>query len=121
MQNQIGYSQVFSCSAKAQYDREERGITGGKKVKGVNTLRGRHSGESASCSGTCGQYSRHRAAGEVLQSAKEKWIGLADFSGDVGYHVTEERFVEQTLQMVLPISEKIQDGFDLLILIEKFN
>ena len=80
------YGIIDSQSTKTQYDSEERGIDGGKKVKGrkryivVDTL------------GNLLHIQVHAAiihdtvvAGEVLQRAKEKWPSLTAFSGDAGY------------------------------------
>lgn len=114
-QSDPSYGIIDSQSTKTQYGSEERGIDGGKKVKGrkrhivVDTL-----GNLLHVQVHAANIHDTIAGGEVMRRAKEKWPGLAAFSGDAGYRGTAVRFVEQQLQMTLHISEKIQDGFAVL-------
>jgi len=109
------YGIIDSQSVKTQYDSEERGIDGGKKVKGrkrhivVDVLGNLlhvqvHAANLHDTVGAC----------EVLRRAAEKHPGLQAFSGDAGYRGTAVRFVDETLGLTLPISEKIKDGFAVL-------
>ncbi|WP_367025868.1 IS5 family transposase [Methylococcus sp. ANG] len=110
-----GSNSIDSQSVKTQYDSEERGIDGGKKVKGrkrhivVDVLGNLlhvqvHAANLHDTVGAC----------EVLRRAAEKHPGLQAFSGDAGYRGTAVRFVDETLGLTLHISEKIKDGFAVL-------
>lgn len=109
------YGIIDSQSTKTQYGSEERGIDGGKKVKGrkrhivVDSL-----GNLLHVQVHAANIHDTVAGGEVMRRAKEKWPRLVAFSGDAGYRGTAVRFVEQQLRMTLPISEKIKDGFAVL-------
>jgi putative transposase len=106
------YGIVDSQSVKTEYASEERGIDGGKKVKG----RKRHivvdilgnllhvSVHAANCSDTV-------AAAPILARAAEKHPSIRAFSADAGYRGTAVKFVDKTLGLVLHISTKIQDGW----------
>lgn len=109
------YGIIDSQSVKTQYDSEERGIDGGKKVKGrkrhivVDVLGNLlhvqvHAANLHDTVGAC----------EVLRRAAEKHPSLEAFSGDAGYRGTAVRFVDETLGLTLHISEKIKDGFAVL-------
>jgi putative transposase len=103
------YGIIDSQSVKTEYASEERGIDGGKKVKGHK----RHSVvdilgnllhvsvHAANCSGTV-------AGGPVMARAAEKYPSIEAFSGDAGYHGTAVKFVDETLGLVLHISTKIK-------------
>lgn len=109
------YGIIDSQSVKTQYDSEERGIDGGKKVKGrkrhivVDVLGNLlhvqvHAANLHDTVGAC----------EVLRRCAEKHPSLQAFSGDAGYRGTAVRYVNDTLGMTLHISEKIKDGFAVL-------
>jgi putative transposase len=114
-QPQPRYGIVDSQSAKTQYASEERGIDGGKRVKG----RKRHivvdvlgcllhvQVHAANVHDTVG-------ACEVMRRAREKHPGLEAFSGDADYRGTAVRFADERLGMALHISKRIKDGFAVL-------
>jgi putative transposase len=109
------YGIIDSQSVKTEYASEERGIDGGKKVKGHK----RHSVvdilgnllhvsvHAANCSDTV-------AGGPVMARAAEKYPSIEAFSGDAGYRGTAVKFVDETLGLVLHISTKIKDGWAVL-------
>jgi putative transposase len=109
------YGMIDSQSVKTEYASEERGIDGGKKVKGHK----RHSVfdilgnllhvsvHAANCSDTV-------AGGPVMARAAEKYPSIEAFSGDAGYRGTAVKFVDETLGLVLHISTKIKDGWAVL-------
>ncbi len=110
-----GYALIDSQSVKTQYASEERGIDGGKRVKGrkrhivVDTLGHlRHVEVHAA--------NRHDTVGacEVLRRAAEQPPQIAAFSGDAGYRGTAVRFVNEALGLALHIAHKIVDGFAVL-------
>lgn len=97
---------------KTIYASEERGIDGGKKVKGrkrhiiVDTL------------GNLLHVALHRAndhdskAGvKVFERVAEKYRGIKAFSGDAGYRGTSVNYVDGVLKLKLNISTKIKDTF----------
>jgi putative transposase len=109
------YAIIDSQSVKTQYASEERGIDGGKRVKGrkrhiVADILGHllhvqvHAANLHDTVGAC----------EVLRRAAEKHPGIGAFSGDAGYRGTAVRFVSGKLGLVLHISERIADGFAVL-------
>ncbi len=109
------YGIIDSQSAKTQYNSEERGIDGNKKVKGrkrhiVVDILGNllHVGvHAANIHDTV-------AAGEVMRRAKEMYPGIGNFSGDAGYRGTAVKYADGELGVTLHISEKIKDGFAVL-------
>jgi putative transposase len=109
------YGMIDSQSVKTEYASEERGIDGGKKVKGhkrhiVVDILGNllHvSVHAANCSDTV-------AGGPVMARAAEKYPSIEAFSGDAGYRGTAVKFVDETLGLVLHISTKIKDGWAVL-------
>jgi putative transposase len=109
------YAILDSQSVKTQYASEERGIDGGKRVKGrkrhiVVDTQGHllhvqvHAAHRHDTVGAC----------EVLRRAAEKHPSVEAFSGDAGYRGTAVRFVSERLGLVLHISERIVDGFAVL-------
>lgn len=109
------YAIIDSQSVKTQYASEERGIDGGKGVKGrkrhiVADILGHllhvqvHAANVHDTVGAC----------EVLRRAAEKHPSIEAFSGDAGYRGTAVRFVDDKLGLVLHISERIVDGFAVL-------
>lgn len=109
------YGIIDSQSVKTQYDSEERGIDGGKKVKG----RKRHIvvdilGNLLHVQGHAANLHDMVGACEVLRRTAEKHTSLEAFSGDAGYRGTAVRFVDDVLGLTLHISERIKDGFAVL-------
>lgn len=109
------YGIVDSQSVKTEYASEERGIDGGKKVKGhkrhivVDIL-----GNLLHVSVHAANGSDTVAGGSVMARAAEKHPSLQAFSGDAGYRGTAVKFVDETLGLVLHISTKIKDGWAVL-------
>jgi putative transposase len=100
---------------KTQYDSDERGIDGGKQVKG----RKRHIvvdilGNLLHVEVHAANLSDTVRGCEVLRRASEKYPSLEAFSGDAGYRGTAVRFVDKVLGLTLHISERIVDGFAVL-------
>jgi putative transposase len=109
------YAIIDAQSVKTQYASEERGIDGGKKVKGhkrhiVVDIMGCllhvlvHAANLSDTKSACG----------VLERAKEKHPSIKAFSGDAGYRGTAVNFVDQDLNMELHISERIKDEWAIL-------
>jgi putative transposase len=109
------YAIIDAQSVKTQYASEERGIDGGKKVKGhkrhilVDTL-----GNLLHVSVHAANRSDTKAAGSVLARGLEKYPSIKAFAGDAGYSGTAVTFVDETLGLVLHISKKIKDGWAVL-------
>ncbi len=109
------YGIIDAQSVKTQYSSEDRGIDGGKNVKGhkrhilVDTL-----GNLLHVSVHAANWSDTKAAGSVLARGAEKYPSLQAFSGDAGYRGTAVTFVDETLGMTLHISQKIKDGWAVL-------
>jgi putative transposase len=109
------YGIIDSQSVKTEYASEERGIDGGKKVKGhkrhivVDILGNllQVSVHAANCSDTV-------AGGPVMARALEKHSSIQAFSADAGYRGTAVKFVDETLGLVLHISTKIKDQWAVL-------
>ena len=102
------YGIIDAQSVKTQYASEERGIDGGKKVKGhkrhiVVDMLGNllhvkvHAANLSDTKSACG----------VLEGAVDKHRSLKAFSGDAGYRGSAVDFTAGTLGMTLHISEKI--------------
>ena len=109
------YGIIDSQSVKTQYASEERGIDGGKKVKG----RKRHIvvdvlGDLLHVSVHAANHSDTVAACSVLERAAEKHPTIKAFSGDAGYRGTAVKFVDDVLGLELHISEKIKDQWAVL-------
>jgi putative transposase len=106
---------IDAQSLKTQYASEERGIDGGKKVKGrkrhivVDTL-----GNLLHVSVHAANRNDPVAAAPVLVRAMEKSPTLKAFSGDAGYRGTAVTFVAETLGLELHISTKIKDQWAVL-------
>ncbi len=104
-----------SQSVKTVSASEQRGIDGGKKVKGrkrhivVDTLSNliHVIVRAANTHDT-------KAGCEVFKAAAQKYQTPEAFSGDAGYRGTSVDFVEQVLGLKLHISEKIKDSFAVL-------
>jgi putative transposase len=109
------YGIIDSQSVKTQYASEDRGIDGGKKVKGrkrhivVDTL-----GNLLHVAVHAANRSDTVAGGPVMERAAEKHPSIRAFSGDAGYRGTAVRFVEKTLGLALHISTKIKDEWAVL-------
>lgn len=109
------YGIIDSQSVKTQYASEERGIDGGKKIKG----RKRHIvvdilGNLLHVSVHAANHHDSVAAGSVLARAAEKHPHIEAFSGDAGYRGTAVTFVEERLGLALHISLKIKDQWAVL-------
>ena len=109
------YAIIDAQSVKTQYASDERGIDGGKRVKGhkrhivVDIL-----GHLLHVEVHAANLSDTVRGCEVLRRAAEKHPSLEAFSGDAGYRGTAVRFVDEVLGLTLHISEKIVDGFAVL-------
>jgi putative transposase len=98
------YGIIDSPSTKTQYASEERGIDGGKLVKG----RKRHIvvdilGNVLHVQVHAANVPDTKAGCAVLQRTAEKYPSLEAFCGDAGYRGTAVSFVEQTLGLTLHI------------------
>ena len=109
------YGIIDAQSVKTQYASEERGIDGGKKVKGhkrhivVDIL-----GNLLYVKVHAANLSDTKSACEVLEGAVDKFPSLEAFSGDAGYRGTAVDFTSQKLGMTLHISEKIEGKWAVL-------
>ena len=94
---------------------EERGIDGGKKVKGhkrhivVDIL-----GNLLYVRVHAANLSDTKSACEVLERAASKFPSLEAFSGDAGYRGTAVEYTSSKLGMTLHISEKIEGKWAVL-------
>ena len=109
------YAIIDAQSVKTQYASEERGIDGGKKVKGHK----RHIvvdiiGCLLHVLVHAANLSDTKSACEVLERVKEKHPSIKVFSGDAGYRGTAVNFVDQDLNMELHISQRIKDEWAIL-------
>ena len=109
------YAIIDSQSVKTVAASDERGIDGGKKIKGrkrhiiVDTL-----GNLLHVSVHAANLHDTKAAGAVFERVAEKYGRIKAFSGDAGYRGTAATFVEEKLKLELHISTKIKDGFAVL-------
>ncbi len=109
------YGIVDSQSVKTVSASEQRGIDGGKKVKGrkrhivVDTL-----GNLIQIIVHAANTHDTKAGCDVLKAAALKYETIGAFSGDAGYRGTSVEFVEQALDLKLHISKKIKDSFAVL-------
>ena len=106
---------IDSQSVKTQYNSDERGIDGGKKVKG----RKRHivtdvEGHLLYVKVHAANIHDTKAAPSVLDAVKEKAPTLEGFSADEGYRGTTVEHVEKKMQLIIEISKKIKDGWAIL-------
>jgi putative transposase len=109
------YAIIDAQSVKTQYGSEDRGIDGGKKVKGHK----RHilvdiMGNLLHVSVHAANISDTKAAGSVLERALEKYPSIKAFSADAGYRGSAVKFAEESLGLPLHISQKIKDGWAVL-------
>jgi putative transposase len=109
------YAIIDSQSVKTQYNSEERGIDGGKLVKG----RKRHVG--VDILGNMLEVQVHAAnrndtmkGGDICEQIAEKYSSVEAFSGDQGYNGTTKEFVEKVLKLRFEVSKKIKDKFVIL-------
>lgn len=109
------YGIIDAQSVKTQYASEERGIDGGKKVKGhkrhivVDIL-----GNLLHVKVHAANVSDTKSACTVLEGVIDKYPSLKAFSGDAGYRGTAVDFVVNGLGLVLHISEKIEGKWAVL-------
>lgn len=110
------YGRIDAQSVKTRYDSGERGTDGGNRVRGhkrhiVVDILGNllhvevHASHLSDTVRRC----------EVLRRAAEKHPGLDAFSGDAGCRGTAVSFLDEILGLTLRISEKIVDGFAVLL------
>ena len=109
------YGIIDAQSVKTQYAGEERGIDGGKRVKG----RKRHIlvdilGCLLHVSVHAANQSDTTSAWLVFERGVEKYPSIRAFSGDAGYRGTAVKFAKESLGLELHISKKIQDGWAVL-------
>ena len=109
------YGIIDAQSVKTQYASEDRGIDGGKKVKGHK----RHivvdiMGNLLHVQVHAANLSDTKAAGYVLERTLEKYPTIKAFSGDAGYRGTAVTFAEEELEVPLHISLKIKDTWAVL-------
>ncbi len=106
---------IDSQSVKTQYASEERGIDGGKKVKGrkrhicVDTL-----GNLLCVMVHAANIHDTKGAPNLFQRTYEKYPTIQAFCGDAGYCGTSVNFVKDILGLRLDISKKIKDQFVIL-------
>ena len=103
------YGIIDAQSVKTQYDSEERGIDGGKKVKGHK----RHivvdiMGNLLYVKVHAANLSDTKSACDVLAGVMDKYPSIQAFSGDAGYRGTAVEYTDKELNMTLHISEKIE-------------
>jgi putative transposase len=109
------YGIIDAQSVKTQYASEERGIDGGKKVKGhkrhiiVDVL-----GNLLHVQVHAANTSDTIAAAYVFERTTEKYPTIEAYSGDAGYRGTAVTYVDQTLNLTLHISKKIKDTWAIL-------
>src|SRR5918999_1395430 len=109
------YGIIDSQSTKTQYASEERGIDGGKLVKGrkshivVDTL-----GDVLHVQVHAANVPDTKAGCAVLQRTAEKYPSLQAFCGDAGYRGTAVSFVKQSLGLTLHSVTKLGEGFTVL-------
>ncbi len=109
------YGLIDAQSVKTVYASEERGVDGGKLVKG----RKRHIvvdvlGNLLHVVVHAANRSDTKAAGSILSRATEKYPNLQAFLGDAGYRGTAVEYVENELKLTLHIVEKLGTGFTVL-------
>jgi putative transposase len=104
------YGIIDAQSVKTQYASEDRGIDGGKKVKGhkrhiiVDIL-----GNLLHVQVHAANLSDTKSACYVMERAKEKHPSIKAFSGDAGYRGSAVSFANEKLNMTLHISERIKN------------
>ena len=100
---------------KTQYTSEEKGIDGGKRIKGrkchivVDSL-----GNLLHAEVHRANESDTKAACRMLERSQENYPTIQAFSGDAGYRGTAVTFVNESLNLTLHISQKIKDHFAIL-------
>jgi putative transposase len=109
------YGIIDAQSVKTQYGSEERGIDGGKKVKG----RKRHIvvdilGNLLHVKVHAANLNDTKSAREVLAGTVDKSPSIQAFSGDAGYRGTAVEYACQELNLTLHISEKIEGKWAVL-------
>lgn len=109
------YGIIDAQSVKTQYDSEERGFDGGKKVKGhkrhilVDIL-----GNLLNVKVHAANLSDTKMACPIFEQSMKKYPSIQAFSGDAGYCGTAVKFVDEVLGMTLHISRKIKDEWAVL-------
>ena len=101
------YGIIDSQSVKTQYNSEQRGIDGHKRVKGhkrhivVDIL-----GNLLHVQVHAAHLSDTLSAGPILKDTINKYSTIQAFSADLGYRGTAENFVREELKLTLQVSEK---------------
>jgi len=116
------YAIIDAQSVKTQYASEDRGIDGGKKVKGhLCPFSGykRHilvdiMGNLLHAEVHAANISDTKAACNVMTRGVEKYPTIEAFSGDAGYCGTAVLFAKEVLGLPLHISKRIKDGWAVL-------
>ena len=109
------YGVIDSQSVKTTSYNEQRGIDGGKKVKGrkrhivVDTL-----GNLISVIVHAANIHDTKGGCDVVKQAAKKHESILGFSGDEGYRGTTFEFVKNELKLNMEISKKIKDEFAVL-------
>lgn len=109
------YGIIHSQSSKTQYNSDERGIDGGKKVKG----RKRHivtdiEGHLLHVKVHAANIHDTKSAPDVLDRTKEKFPAIKGFSADEGYRGTTADHVEKIMKLRVEISKKIKNQWAIL-------
>jgi putative transposase len=110
--NSPSYGIIDAQSVKTQYASNERGIDGGKKVKGhkrhiiVDIL-----GNLLHIQVHAANISDTKAACDVFERTSEKYPSINAYSGDAGYRGTAVTFVKEALNMTLVLLEAVWLNF----------
>ena len=109
------YALVDSQSVKTQYASQDRGIDGGKKIKG----RKRHIasetlGNMLTVHVHAAKVADTSQGWEVCDRVAEKYESIEAFCGDQGYSGTTVEFVEDLLGLRIDIAAKPQHGFEVI-------
>lgn len=111
---QPSYGIIDAQSVKTQYASEERGIDGGKKVKGHKRIVVDILGNLLHVSVHAANLSDTKSACDVLEAAAGKYPAIKAFSGDAGYRGSAVEYTDKKLGMTLHISEKIEGKWAIL-------
>lgn len=109
------YGIVDSQSGKTQYGSEDRGIDGGKKIKGHK----RHIGvDTLGCLHAVNVHAANehdtKSGRRIFDRLVDKFPNIKGFSADAGYRGTAVEFVTKALGLTLDISTRIKDEWAIL-------
>lgn len=112
---QPSYGIIDSQSVKTQYCSQERGIDGGKKIKG----RKRHivtdiNGRLLHVKVHAANIHDTKAACSVLEHVKNKYKTIKGFSADAGYRGTASDYIREVLKLTVDISRKLTAAWTLI-------